>query len=180
MNYTQLSIKSNLSKFVKRFLTTTPILSKIAYINNFNQLFIYAPKYYKVFSNEAICFNNGYDVSIDARFPNAHSVFFIKCDKNFVYNNLTTIKFPNLKNVYYDSHPSENTILYRHINYYHMINSDKQYNCIFHLTEDNYKIFNTKSNDHIAFVKQIKYEDIQKKLEEFDEEELQLNGFAKK
>lgn len=46
-------------------------------------------------------------------FVNAHTVFFLYCDKNFTYNVMEKRNFPSLKNVVLWSHPCDDSIFRR-------------------------------------------------------------------
>lgn len=54
------------------------------------------------------------------RFPNATSVTMDRCDKNFVFYWLHEGVFPNINQIYLNSHPCEPQVLHRfpHANFY--------------------------------------------------------------
>jgi hypothetical protein len=46
-------------------------------------------------------------------YPNATQAFFVKCDKNFIYDALYPRYFPSIRRVYLLSHPAERSVLFR-------------------------------------------------------------------
>lgn len=63
--------------------------------------------------NQNICFRNCNNSFVQAQFPEAKTLFFNGCDKNFVYYNLHPPLFPKLEQIYLDSHPAECPVLHR-------------------------------------------------------------------
>jgi hypothetical protein len=69
------------------------------------------------FRNKVICIVNGRDqFFLRGNFPKTKVLFLFGCDKNFVYYNLTKSNFPELCNLYSDSHPCEYSVMHRHQN----------------------------------------------------------------
>ena len=67
----------------------------------------------RVCTNEAVIFKHGVDCHILDKFPYTKTLFFHNCEKNFVYYNLNTKKFPNLEKMYCLAQPSDFSVLHR-------------------------------------------------------------------
>ena len=68
----------------------------------------------KTFLNKIVCLRGGDNSHLSATFPECETLFVINCEKNYVYYNLDTIRFPNVKKIYTNSHPCEYSVLHRH------------------------------------------------------------------
>lgn len=85
-------------------------------ISNMNQLYTNKKQQSRVCRDESVIFKDGVDTHIIDVFPYTKTLFFHNCDKNFVYYNINTKKFPNLQNFYCISHPCDFSVMHRFAN----------------------------------------------------------------
>jgi hypothetical protein len=92
---------------------------------------------------------------IHLEFPNTTDIFYVNCDKNFVYFNANPDIFPKVKNIYLLSHPCEHSLFHRfpkEVNYYLI---------------DKYKRFSNHTNLTLC-----NETELRNKLEKYKEEKL--------
>lgn len=93
------------------------------------------PFHYGVILNKTLIISECYNSFLTSTFPNVETLFLDKCEKNFVYYNVNTHYFPNVKTIYCNSHPCEGQVLQRH-HYMYSKQSDNSSNEIsIYLTE---------------------------------------------
>lgn len=108
--------------------------------------------------NRVIVLEDGFDDVLGDMFPHAHTVIFDKCDKNFVYYNLTRDRFPRLDNAILNSHPCEPCVLRRFYEKPHLV---------YQLTPHYYDLFEKRYErvDNIQKIEKDEYYDLLKSFE---------------
>jgi hypothetical protein len=72
------------------------------------------PFHYGVILNKTLIISECYNSFLTSTFPSVETLFLDKCEKNFIYYNVNTHYFPNVKTIYCNSHPCEPQVLQRH------------------------------------------------------------------
>lgn len=100
---------------IKLSYTVPEMHRPIAYFSHKNMLFEkkdhIIPK--KICIDKSVFFEEGLDNYLNYQFPYAHTVFFHRCDKNFLFYNLRKDIFPNLERFYTNSHPCDFHVMHR-------------------------------------------------------------------
>ena len=119
------------------------------------------------YNNKVVCLEGGNNSHLKAIFPRCETLFIDDCEKNYVYYNLDTHHFPNVKKIYINSHPCEYSVLHRHF----LVNGEIE---IF-LSEKWYYYYKERWFAEGSYIKPIKSEDMEKELKKYTDEKLLIS-----
>lgn len=103
------SLNTNVKKPLGVFtISNMNRLETVQYSNNKQQS--------RICTDEAVIFKHGVDSHIIDLFPYTKTLFFHNCEKNFVFYNLNSKKFPNLEKLYCLAHPCDFAVMHRFAN----------------------------------------------------------------
>lgn len=104
------------------------------------------------------------------QFPHAETLFVDECEKNFVYYNINTRYFPNVKTIYCNSHPCESMVLKRHHDMYIQENNPDE--ITIYLTEQWMDMYKQKWFRNEEYIKGITKVEMYKIMGSYEVEEL--------